>query len=185
MTKISFFRRSLEAGAASVLLLVVAIGEVSSQTTTKPEPETPAELAQAVAHAIDTSIPKKSDVPLVFESATSHDNVVEVHYRANETRVFPQNDAERENQRLRFAYRFCFDGRIWPRKKHGVVIRQVLAAPDNRASFEFTIDEAICAAIAADIEARAKAADLQRPQSLDGPKRVPTITVRPDRSEQN
>jgi hypothetical protein len=166
---------------ASVALLVVAIGEASSQTAGKREPETPAEMTEAIAHAIDMKMPKMPSVPLALESATSHDNFVELHYRANEVRLFPHNDSEREERRLRFAYRFCFDSRISPLKKHGVVIHQVLTAPDNSAPFEFIIDEPTCAALAAEIKTRA--AGMKRPESLDEPKDIPAIPIPPRQAE--
>jgi len=181
----SSFPRSLVSGAASVLLLMVVVGEASGQTNIKPESETPAEMAKAIAHAIDTKAPKTPDTPITFESATSHDNVVELHYIANEARVFPHNDTEREQRRLRFAYRFCFDRRTSPLQKHGVVIHQVLTAPDSSDPFEFVIDEPTCAAIAADAKTRAEQFEQKRPKSLDEPKRIPTTTIRPNQAERN
>jgi hypothetical protein len=187
--KMSCFRKSLVVGVASVLLLVIAVGEASSQTAGKPMPETPAEMAQAIAHAINAKakVPETPNVLIAREPATSHDNVVELRYRANENRVFPHNSAEREERRLRFAHRFCFYNRDASLLgKPGVVIHQVLTAPDDSAPFEFIIDQSTCAALAADIKSRvdeikAGAADMKR--SLDEPKHVPTVTIRPDRKE--
>jgi hypothetical protein len=178
----SSFPRSLVSRVASVALLLVAVSEASSQTT---EPETPTEMAKAIGHAIDANRPKTPDTPITFGSVTSHDNVVEVHYIANEARVFPHNDAEREERRLRFAHRYCFFGRIPLFKAHGVVIHQVLTAPDDSAPFEFSIDETTCAVLLAGIKTRVKEFEQNRPKSLDEPKHVPTITVRPNQTERN
>lgn len=187
------FRRSLIVAAASVLLLVVAIGEAGSQTTSNPEPKTPAEVAKAIAHAIDANLPKTPNVVIAFESATSHDNIVEVHYTAKAARFFPHNKAEGDERRLRLAGYFCFNGRISLFRKNGVVIHQVLAAPDNSNPFEFTIDQSTCAALIADAKTRAAVAEQKRsestqpatgPNSLTEPKRVPTMTIRPDQAEQ-
>jgi len=180
----SSFPRSPIVTTASVLLLVVAIGEAGSQTTNNREPKTPTEVAEAIAHAINTNVPTTPNVPIAFESATSHDNVVEVHYTAKDARLFPHNNAEGEERRLRLASYFCFNSRISLFRKYGVAIHQVLTAPDNRAPFEFTIDQSTCAALIADAKTRAEAAEQERPKSLAEPKRVPTITIRPDKAEQ-
>lgn len=188
--KITMFsvRRSFRVATASVLLAAVASGEAASQTSNNPETKTPAELANAIAAAINTNIPKTPNVPIAFESAESRDNVVVVHYRANEKRVFPHNKAEADERRLRLAGYFCFDSRISLFRKSGVVVHQILTAPDDTAPFEFTLDQSTCASLIADATTRAKAAEQKRfesnsaigPNSLAEPKRVPTIIIRPD-----
>lgn len=180
MIRIGSFRKSLIVGIASLALLVVANSEAGSQTVGKRDSEKPTEMAEALAHAIDMKmkVPKTPNPPLSFESATSHDNVVELHYRANEVLMFPHDDAERELRRLQFAYRFCFDRRMGLLGKPGVVVHQVLAPPDGSAPFEFTIDEATCATIVAEIDTRV--AGMKRPKSVDEPKGISTIRIRPD-----
>jgi hypothetical protein len=164
-------------------LPVLAVDEASSQTAAPSKLETPAEIAQAIVRAIETKVPKIPNVPLAFESATSHDNVVELRYIANDTRVFPHNDSEREERRLRFAYRFCFsNGSLSLIKRNGVVIHQFLKAPDNSAPFEFIVDEPTCATLAADIKARAAA--MKRPESLDEPKHISIVPIRPGQAKQ-
>lgn len=192
-TKMFSLRWSLKVAAASVLLLVAANGEAGSQTAGNPEPKTPAEVAKAIAHAIDTNVPKRQNVPITFQSATSHDNIVEVHYTAKDARFFPHNEAERDNRRLGLAGYFCFNNRISLFRKYGVVVHQVLAAPDNSAPFEFTIDQSTCAALIADAKTLAEAAEQKRTESTQlapganspaEPKRVRTMTIRPDQPEQ-
>jgi hypothetical protein len=187
------FRRLLIAAAASVPLLVVAIVEAGSQTASPSEPKTPAEVAKAIAHALDASVPKTPNVPIAFESATSHDNFVEVQYTAKDARFFPHNNAEGEKRRLGLAGYFCFNPRISLFRKNGVVIHQVLAAPDNSDPFEFTIDQSTCAALLADAKTLAEAAEQKRsgstqsakgPNSLTELKRVRTMTIRPVQAEQ-
>src|SRR5882724_4824171 len=163
--KVFSFRRSLIAAAASVLLVVVAIGEASSQKASNPEPKTPAEVAKAIANAIDANVPKTPNVPIAFESATSHDNFVEVHYTAKDARFFPHNKAEGDKRRLGLAGYFCFNGRISLFRRNGVVIHQVLAAPDNSDPFEFTIDQSTCAALIVDAKTRAEVAEQKRSES--------------------
>ena len=101
-------RRSFIATAASVLVLLVAIGDADSQKASNAEPKTAAELTTAIAIAIDAKIPKTPNVPIVFESATSHDNFIDVHYRATDARLFPHNKAEGDERRLRLTNYFCF-----------------------------------------------------------------------------
>ena len=101
-------RRSFIATAASVLVLLVAIGDADSQKASNAEPKTAAELTTAIAIAIDAKIPKTPNVPIVFESATSHGNFIDVHYRATDARLFPHNKAEGDERRLRLTNYFCF-----------------------------------------------------------------------------
>ncbi|MHC2435159.1 hypothetical protein [Bradyrhizobium sp. USDA 4451] len=188
------WRYSLIAAAASVPLLVAAIGKAGSQTTSHPELKTPAEMAEAIAHSIDAMArafdakrEKSVTPPIAFQSATSHDNVVDVHYRANDAGMLPRNKAEGEEQRLGFAGRFCFDRRVSLFQKNGVVIHRVLFAPDDSAPFEFTIDQSTCAALIEAAKARAespKRAAGPAPNSLTEPKRVHTMTIRPEQAEQ-
>jgi CxxC motif-containing protein len=179
-----------------VLLLAVVIGEHGGQTPGNPEPKRPAEMAEAIARVIDTNTPKTRDVPIAFESATSHDNFVEVHYVTKDARFFPHDKAEGEKRRLGQAGHFCFDPRI-PRiqlfAKKGVVIHQILAAPDDSAPFEFTVDESTCASLIAGAKTLAEMAEQERstsprssmaPNSLTEPKRVRTTTIRTDRANE-
>jgi len=171
--------------SAFILLVAAAIGEAHGQTSSNPEPKTPAEMANAVAYTlitIDAKARKMPNAPIIFESATSHDNFVEVHYAAKDARFLPQNKAEGDRRRLQLSGYFCFDSRISLFRKNGVVIHQVLAAPDNSAPFEFTIDQSTCASLIADARTLAEWAEQQRPNSLTDPKRVRTMTIRPDQS---
>ncbi len=54
------------AAAVSVLLLVVVIGEAGGQAPGNPEP-TPAEMAKAIAHAIDANALKIPNAPVAFD----------------------------------------------------------------------------------------------------------------------
>lgn len=196
--KVFSWRRSLIAGASSAALVVAAIGNAGGQTASHPEPKTPpktlAEMAQATAHSIDAmahafeaKAPNPATVPIAFESATSHDNVVDVHYRANDAGMLPRNKAEGDERRLRFAGKFCFDGRVSLFRKNGVVIHQVLSGPDNSAPFEFTIDQSTCAMLIEDAKARVEAVKREAgpaPNSPAEPKRVHTMTIRPEPAEQ-
>ncbi|MDH2384912.1 hypothetical protein [Bradyrhizobium sp. CER78] len=141
----------------------------------------------AMAHVHEAKVPNPATVPIAFQSATAHDNVVDVHYRANDAGMLPRNKAEGDEERLRFAGRFCFDRRVSLFQKNGVVIHRVLFAPDNSAPFEFTIDQSTCAALIEDAKARADAAKRAAgpaPNSLTEPKPVHTLTIRPEPAEQ-
>jgi hypothetical protein len=94
---------------AFILLFAVAIGEAHGQTASNPEPKTLAEMASAAAHSIDAvanahMIP---NAPIVFQSATSHHNFVEVHYTARDAQFFPHNTIEGERRRLQLAHYLC------------------------------------------------------------------------------
>jgi hypothetical protein len=118
------------------------------------------------------------NAPIAFESATSHDNSVEVHYAAKDPRLFPHNKAEGDKRRLGQTGYFCFDRRIQLFRENGVVIHHVLTAPDDRAPFEFTIDQSNCAGLIADAKTRAEIAQQQRSKPPTEPKRAPTTTIR-------
>jgi hypothetical protein len=180
-------RRSFIPSAVSILLLAVAASEADSQNASNSPPKTAAELATAIAIAIDTRIPKTPNVPIVFESATSHDNYIEVHYRATDARFFPHNKAEGDERRLRLTNYFCFTPQIWLFRRNGVVIHQVLAAPDNSDPFEFTVDQSACAAMVED--AKTLAQEIERKHSgstqpTTDPKRVHTLTIRPNQTQE-
>ncbi|WP_298266833.1 hypothetical protein [uncultured Bradyrhizobium sp.] len=172
---------------------MAAIGNAGGQTAGHPEPKTPAEMAQAIArsidamaHAFEAKVPNPATMPIAFEAATSHDNVVDVRYRANDAGMLPRNKAEGEDRRLRFAGKFCFDGRVGLLQKNGVVIHQVLSA-SGVSPFEFTIDQSTCVALIENAKARVEAAERERgarPTPLDEPKHVHTMTIRPEQAEQ-
>ena len=74
-----------------------------------------------------------------------------------------------------------------------MVIHQVLAAPDDSAPFEFTIDKSTCASLIAGAKTLAEMAERERstspwspmaPNSLTEPKRVRTTTIRTDRANE-
>ena len=180
-------QRSLIAAVASVPLFVVAIGEAGSQTASAAVPKTIAEMARVIAQAIDAS--KRPDLPIVLESATSHDNVVELHYKANDARLFPRDAAERERRRLESLGRFCFSPQISLFRKNGVAIHKVLTGPDDSEVFEFTIDQSTCAALIAEAKTRADAAERELKSIRSGtgsptePRHVHTFTVRPDQAK--
>jgi hypothetical protein len=166
-------RGSIMASAVSILLLAAASGEAGSQNASNSAPNTAAEVAAAIADA---------SAAIVFQSATSRDNFVEVQYRATNARLFPRNKAEGEKRRLSLTLNFCSNPRIAPALRNGVVIHQVLAAPDNSDPFEFTIDQSSCSTILEDATAnRRERLDTTRPTE---PKGVHTLTIRPNQAEQ-
>jgi hypothetical protein len=173
MIKMFSLRRSFIASAVSILLLAVATGEADSQNASNSPPKTAAEVATAIADA---------SAAIVFQSATSHDNFVEVQYKAMDVRLFPHNKAEGEQRRLRLTLNFCSNPRIAPALRNGVVIHQVLAAPDNSNPFEFNIDQSSCTTILEDATANRR----ERSESTrltTEPNRVHTLTIRPKDEE--
>ncbi len=180
------FRGLLVPAAASVWLLAVVIGEAGGQTPGNTEP-TAAEMAKAIAHAIDAKALKMPDAPIAFESATSHDNFVEVRYSVKDARLFPHSKAEGDKRRLGQVGYYCFDRQIQLFKNNGVVIHQVLTAPDGSAPFEFTVDQSTCASLVAGVKTLSETAQRERSKSIYltpgstspiEPKRVTTTTIR-------
>jgi hypothetical protein len=164
-------RRPLIALAVSIMLAAAAIGTVYCQDASN-SPPTAAEAASAIADA---------NAAIIFQSATSHDNVVEVQYKATAARLFPRNKAEREQRRLRLTLFFCSLPRITRALGNGVVIHQILVSPDNDDPFEFMIDQSSCATILEDAAAnRRQYFESRRPTE---PNHVRTLTIRPKADE--
>ena len=128
---------------AAALSGLVAVTAAAAQTG--PAPPTLADLARATAQSIEAGTPKTANVSFVFKSATSHDNVVDVRYVATDPVLFARVKANAELQGFAARY-FCNASRV-SSLNLGVVIHQVVTAPDNRDSIEFTIDRATCAAL--------------------------------------
>jgi hypothetical protein len=174
MIKMFSLRRSFIASAVSILLLAVTTSEADSQSASNSPAKTAAEVATAIADASATT---------VFQSATSHDNFVEVQYKATDARLFPHNKAEGEQRRLRLTLNFCANPRIAPALRNGVVIHQVLVAPDNSDPFEFTIDQSSCTTILEDAAANMRER-LESTRPTTEPNRVHTLTIRPNQVEE-
>jgi hypothetical protein len=181
MDRMFSLRRSFS--AVSILFLAVGISEADGQKASTPPPKTAAEIATAITNS---NVRKMPNALIVFESATAHDNFVEVRYTAVDARLFPHNKAEGDERRLMLTWDFCLNPRILLLQANGVVIHQVLAAPDNSDPFEFTIDQSACTAVIQEVNTVTEAhrKRLQSTQSITEPKRVHTLTIRPNQAEE-
>ncbi|HUI98576.1 MAG TPA: hypothetical protein VLX44_22695 [Xanthobacteraceae bacterium] len=101
-------------------------------------------MARAIAHAIDAKVIKAPGGTIVFESASSHDNVVEVRYRTNDPAVFSQLKSNVDKIRSEKASYYCGAGPL-AALKQGVVVHEVIASPDNAERLDFTFDTSTCA----------------------------------------
>lgn len=133
--------------AGALLSGLVAAGGGAAQTAAGLPSQTAAEIAKAVARTIAETAPKATSGAITFQSATAHENVVEVRFVLTDAALLPRAKQLVERQRLSVAQSFCDDGRS-PLLNSGVVIHQVITAPDD-SHLEFTVDRSTCAALAA------------------------------------
>ena len=127
---------------AAAALLGVALGEAYGQTAGNAAPPTPAETAKAIANAIAASTQPTPGAPLSFESATSHDNVVELRYLANDA-GFARMKTSSEQMRLAKVSYYCEESRL-AFLKRGVVIHEVVTTAANTEQINFTFDKSSC-----------------------------------------
>lgn len=133
--------------AATVFICAYTIADTSAQTAAGP-PKSPAEMARAIAHTIDANTLKSSNGPVIFQSATAHDNVVEIQYAAKDATFFARNKTNLEGTRLSLARYYCHASRV-SFLNSGVIVHQVMLAPDNHDRIEITIDRGSCASLPA------------------------------------
>lgn len=104
----------------------------------------PREMAQAIARTIDANAVKPTSGPLAFVSATAHDNVVEILYAARDVALFAGNKANSAGTKRALVRYYCDRSRI-SFLNSGIVIHQVILAPDKSDRLEFTVDHLSCA----------------------------------------
>jgi hypothetical protein len=127
---------------AAATLLSVALGEADGQTAGNAAPPTLAETAKAIANGIAASTQRTPGAPLSFESATSHDNVVELRYLANDA-GFARMKTSSEQMRLAKVSYYCQDSRL-AFLKQGVVIHEVVTTAASTEQINFTFDKSSC-----------------------------------------
>jgi hypothetical protein len=127
---------------AAAALIGAALGEANGQTAGNPAPPTPAETAKAIANGIAASTVRVPGAPLAFESATSHDNVVELRYLANDTGFARLKTSTEQMRLVKVAY-YCKESRL-AFLKLGVVIHEVVATAANTDNIDFTFDKSSC-----------------------------------------
>lgn len=129
---------------AAVLFYAWTTTYISAQTAGTP-PSSPAEMAKALARTIDANT-IRSQGPIVFKSVTAHDNIVELEYAVKDAIGFSNNKANLGTTRLGLARYYCSASRVFLLNS-GVVIHEVLWAPDDRDRIEITIDRSSCATL--------------------------------------
>jgi hypothetical protein len=129
---------------AAAVLIGGALGQANGQTLNKPPAI--ADVAKAVASVIDTSLSKTPGAAIAFQSASSHDNVVEMRYLANDAAGFARLKANAVQTRLLKASFFCKD-KLLGYLKLGVVVHEVIATPAKGDQVEFTFDKSSCDAL--------------------------------------
>jgi hypothetical protein len=128
---------------AITALIGGAFREASGQTANNQGPKTPAEIAKAIAHTIGLSTLKTPGAQITFESATSHDNIVELRFVASDSAIFARLKSNADQMRLGKISYYCNESRI-AYLKQGVVMREILATSGNTDQIEFTFDISTC-----------------------------------------
>ena len=139
-------RHTTVSAAAIVLLGAVPVSTPEAQTAIDPKFRSTAEMAMAIAHTIDVSLPKTTDRSLNFQSATSHENIVEIIYTVRDaTFIAKLKTSSGDYKRGTISY-FCKDERL-SYINAGVVIHNILAASDGSDRLETTVDRSACASL--------------------------------------
>ncbi|MGC1444806.1 MAG: hypothetical protein WA837_05010 [Xanthobacteraceae bacterium] len=137
------FQRALGIAVVSILLAGTPLVEAKSQGTNNQRSNTPADVANAIAHTIDANTLKSRGAPLDFDSATAHDNVVEVRYIANDFAAFDRFKRDSNAVRADLVGYYCDESRA-AYLRQGVVIHQTYVRSDSNDRVEFTIDTSSC-----------------------------------------
>ncbi|MBO0759169.1 MAG: hypothetical protein J2P54_25290 [Bradyrhizobiaceae bacterium] len=101
-------------------------------------------MAKAIADTISANTIKSTQGPIVFQSATAHDNFVEIQYAAKDALFFARNKANFDSTRLALTRYYCSSSRV-RFINDGVVVHQVMLAPDKSDRIEITVDRTSCA----------------------------------------
>ena len=125
-------------------LLASTLFEAKSQATSNQKSNTLADVAKAIAHTIDANTLKSPGAQLAFDSATAHDNVVEVKYIVNDFAAFDRFKSNSKQARAALVGYYCNDSSRAAYLRQGVVILQTYVRSDNNDRVEFTIDRSSC-----------------------------------------
>jgi hypothetical protein len=138
--------RSTTQIVAIISLVACPLGEAPGQTANDQGSKTPAEIAKAIAHTIDISTVKTPGAPITFESATSHDNVVELRFVANDAAALSRLKSKADQMRLVKTSYYCNESRI-AYLKQGIVMHEILTTAGNTEQIEFTFDISSCGSL--------------------------------------
>jgi hypothetical protein len=140
-----FSLRSATNVIAAVALIGAAFGEANGQTAANHGPSAP-EIAKAIASVINAKTVKTPGQPIAFESATSHDNVVELRYVVSDPAGFARLKANLDQARSIKAAYYCKDTRL-AYLNRGVVMHEVMATSTHSDQIDFTFDKSSCASV--------------------------------------
>jgi hypothetical protein len=121
-----------------------SVVEAGGQATNNQSSDTVVDAAKAVARTIAAFTVKSSGAPLEFDSATAHDNVVEVKFIANDFAAFDRFKSNSNQAKSAFVGYFCNDSGRAVYLRQGVVMHYVYARSDDTDRVEFTIDRSSC-----------------------------------------
>lgn len=130
--------RSQRRALAAMAFVGATLGAAAAQG-----PQTPAEIASAIADTIRANTRTAPGSPITLSSATSHDNVVEIRYVVTDAAMFARFKGSAESSRLSLAAHFCTESRK-EALIQGVVVHEVFAMSSPNDQVEFTIDKSSC-----------------------------------------
>jgi hypothetical protein len=130
-------------------LICGVVAEAESQTSNTGRPRSTAELAGDIARTITNSASSlnASSGPILFVSAASRDNIVEVKYVAKDNNIFARLKASFNQIQLTKASYYCNENRI-SYLKQGIVIHEVIAASNKSEQLDFTFEKSSCERLA-------------------------------------
>jgi hypothetical protein len=137
------FQWALRMGVVSIWL-AAALVEAKSQAADNQRLDTLADVAKAIAHAIDATTVRSPGAPVAFDSAAAHDNVVEVKYVVNDLPAFARFKSSSNQARAALVGYFCNDSERVAVLRQGVVMDYAYVRSDNSDRVEFTIDKSSC-----------------------------------------
>jgi hypothetical protein len=146
IVKMHSLRQAIVSAMATMLVCAAPASVLKAQTPTDPRFKTTAEMATAIAHTIDASLPKTTDGPINFQSATSRENIVEIIYTIRDAAALAKLKASVDKSKRDTASYYCKGERL-SYINAGVVIRIVVAASDGHDRVETTIDRSACASL--------------------------------------
>jgi hypothetical protein len=130
---------------AAAAVIGVTFGMAYGQSASNQGPSAP-EIAKAIASVISANTVKTPGQVIAFESATSHDNVVELRYVVNDPAGFARLKANIDQTRsIKTAY-YCKDIRLTYLKR-GVVMHEVMETSSHSDQIDFTFDKSSCAGL--------------------------------------
>jgi hypothetical protein len=138
-----FFLRLATRVIAAAALAGAAFGEAHGQTAGNQASSTP-DIAKTVASALTANMVKTPGQAITFESATSHENVVELRYVVSDPAGFARLKGNLNLTRSVKAAFYCKKLGV-AYLNRGVVIHEVMATSTHSDQIDITVDKSSCA----------------------------------------